>query len=91
MVGTYRTHTGTESETVIVLQENGVLIYTSYSNSYGMSRYNGTWTVENNILYINYEYSLSYDGDIRMEQVKKECTIVPGGIMLGSYFYEKVK
>ena len=76
IVGTYKTNTWNGKEAVLVIKEDGTMIYPTGQRC--------TWIYENGHLYIP---STTEPG----EEKRQELELVDGGIMINTHFFEKVK
>ena len=86
LAGTYKTNTWNGKEAVLVLNTDGTMIYPTGAR--------GNWSLEDGKLYVEFETSSSYaDGEIHIETKnnKMEITIVSGGLMINTHFFEKIK
>ena len=85
LIGTYKTSTWNGKDAVLVLNEDGTMIYPTGAR--------GTWTLEDGKLYVEFETTYSYaDGEIHTQtyKTKTEITIVSGGLMINTHFFEKI-
>ena len=76
VIGTYRTNSWNGEEAVLVIKEDGTLIYPTGQRA--------TWIYEDNHLYIP---AITETG----EEKRQELELVDGGIMINTTFFEKVK
>ena len=86
IVGTYKTSNWNGNEAVLVLNTDKTAIYPTGSK--------GTWLLEDGKLYIEFESTYSYaDGEIHTQTTKNkvELTIVSGGLLINTHFFEKIK
>lgn len=88
IVGTYKTNTWNGKEAVLVLNKDKTMIHPTGSK--------GIWLLEDGKLYVEYEMEIPIWDNNGTEQNKtstnkQEVTIVDGGLMLNTHFFEKVK
>lgn len=87
LIGTYKTNTWNGKEAIIALKSDKTMICPNG---------NGTWSLEDGRLYIEYDIEvpqITENGqqDYKKAHNKQEVTIVESGLMLSGHFFEKVK
>ena len=86
IIGTYKTSTWNGKEAIIALKSDKTMICPNGS---------GTWSFEDDKLYIEYDFEVPQITEEGREEYKKshnkqEVTIVESGLMLSGHFFEKI-
>lgn len=86
IIGTYKTNTWNGKEAIIALKSDKTMICPNGS---------GTWSFEDDKLYIEYDFEvpqITEDGrqEYKKSHNKQEVTIVESGLMLSGHFFEKI-
>ena len=86
IIGTYKTSTWNGKEAIIALKSDKTMICPNGS---------GTWSFEDDKLYIEYDFEVPQITEEGQQEYKKshnkqEVTIVESGLMLSGHFFEKI-
>lgn len=86
IIGTYKTSTWNGKEAIIALKSDKTMICPNGS---------GTWSFEDDKLYIEYDFEVPQITEEGRQEYKKshnkqEVTIVESGLMLSGHFFEKI-